>query len=337
MAEVYKYWDLIQKKRRGSINSVEQLELDQWAKSSAANMLSMKRDEKIWELSSKYKDTYEPNVELGLSKLKKRMKADLEVKSEAKIKRINPMFSFLKIAASIVLLVGIGMVSRNYFSSTTPWNTAVASNGQKHKVDLPDGSIVWINENSTLDFPNQFTDNQRLVKLKGEAFFEVARNEAKPFIIETKETSIQVLGTSFNVRANNEEGFTEVVVKTGKVQFKENTNQKTLILEANQKAIYNHSSKKFKETTSKNINEAAWQSNKLIFKDTRISEVFSDLEKHFKVNIKTKNSKLLDCSFTSTFPSAQLKDILATIELSFNWEVKKINKNSFEVSGKKCK
>jgi len=214
---------------------------------------------------------------------------------------------------------------------------AAAADGKQERVVLPDGTIVDINENSFLEFPQSFSESERRVTLRGEAFFDVARDESKPFIIKTAYTDVKVLGTSFNVRAIEEEPFTEVVVKTGKVQFQGKAATDAILLTKDQKGTYNHNTKQIQKSVSEQLNEMAWQSKSLSFRGMPISKVIPTLEKYFKVEIDVSSPKILDCTYNNLFPSANLEEVLKIICETNRWKYKKISDSKYRLIGSKCK
>ena len=333
-----KYWNLLHKKLTGSLQEVEQEQLKQWIGNDETNRRSARAVEKAWELSSSYKSSYEPDVNAGFNRFKKRIAVEQQTASKQLevIHRRTFGQMLLRIAAAILLTAGAAYLYTSYTSNNN-WTYAGTGIGQTEKVELPDGTIVWINEETVLEFPQQFPNHQRFVKLRGEAFFDVSRDETRPFLIETNHTVVEVLGTSFNVRALNQESFTEVVVKTGKVQFKGKSNENAaVILEANEKAVFNHLTKNMQNQKSAALNEMAWQTSRLSFRDTKMSEVFSTLERQFKVKIKVTEPSMLKCEFTSLFPGAKLENILVFIETTNSWKMSKIDSTTYQFSGDGC-
>src|SRR5690606_36556914 len=113
---------------------------------------------------------------------------------------------------------------------------------------LSDGTLITLNENSSIVYQEEFTSNERHVALTGEAFFEVARDEEKPFIVDLpSETYVKVLGTSFNIKAFDGDSLVTVFVKTGRVEFGSEANN--IILTPGEKGVYNKQSGQIERIT----------------------------------------------------------------------------------------
>lgn len=181
---------------------------------------------------------------------------------------------------------------------------------------LPDGSLVTLNKQSSLSYPAKFNGKTRPIKLDGEAFFNVSSNKDQPFIIEANGVTVQVVGTSFNVKSNKAQ--TQVIVETGivkvskanqaielrpgeKVNVADNT---TLTKEINRGKLYNY-----------------YYSKKLVCDKTPLSELVPVLNEIFNANIIISNSKLKDLEISTTFENDSLQEILNVIETTFNVEV----------------
>lgn len=337
-----KYWNLLHRKLSGAIDEAGQQQLDHWVDTDPKNRRMSESVGRVWEMSGSYKGNYEPNVDQAFAKFKKRISEEEQVKrpepvNEAKVVKGSFSRTLLRIAAVLFLSAGSAYLYTAYVNNADPLMTmAAAADGKQERVVLPDGTVVDVNENSFLEFPQSFSESERRVTLRGEAFFDVARDESKPFIIQTAYTDVKVLGTSFNVRALEEEPFTEVVVKTGKVQFQGKAAE-SLLLTAEEKGTYNHNTKQIKKTASEHFNEMAWQSKSLSFRKMTIRKVIPTLEKYFKVDIEVSSPKILDCTYSNLFPSAKLEDVLEVICETNRWEYKKINDTKYLLKGSKCK
>ena len=136
----------------------------------------------------------------------------------------NPAWKYLSIAASIALLLltGIILADKEPEQGLVYYETTAVPDA-KTKITLPDSSVVWLNANACLRYPREFSGQARQVEIKGEAFFEVRKDEKKPFIVRTDGIGIRVLGTTFNVDAEPEK--TAVTLITGKIGLYKNKNQ----------------------------------------------------------------------------------------------------------------
>lgn len=257
-----------------------------------SNNLNHKESEQVWEMSKNYQPNFEPDVEKGLARLNRRIGESK--KQEAKIVPMRRRFLFR--AAAAVLLLAITTLGINYFfNSGAEWVTVVA-NTEVKEVTLPDGSSVWLNKNAQLSYIQEFEGSTRQIKLEGEAFFDVTRNPAKPFIIDAGEGQIKVLGTSFSIDTRQEQ--TEVLVKSGKVAFKGNKQAKEVYLTKNMKAIFDKEADIVTVNKDVSLNELAWQSGKLFFKGATLAEVLKEIEIVYNTSIQLNNNSIAGCSWT---------------------------------------
>lgn len=208
----------------------------------------------------------------------------------------------------------------------------------KKEFTLPDGSKIFLNKHSNISF-DKGLENQasRIVYLNGEAFFSVKHLNSKPFIIYTKNSKTEVLGTSFNLKSSTNQ-HDEIDVVSGKVAFTSlsgNLEKDKIILIAGQKATLNRD-KQLHQAQTENPNFIAWKDEKIVFEKTRLINVISTLEDYFSVSIIVENSDILDCNFTGTFEKPNLEEILEVLTFSTNLHYSKGN-NHFIITGKGCK
>jgi ferric-dicitrate binding protein FerR (iron transport regulator) len=201
---------------------------------------------------------------------------------------------------------------------------------------LPDSSRVTLNQFSTLTYQPGLDGDERTVKLEGEGFFEVKRNEQKPFVVLTENSRTEVLGTSFTVKSD-EAGITEVQVVTGRVAFSargEKGPAQRVILTPGFKAVASAQDSVVK-TKIEDPNFRAWQTDRLEFDNTPLNEVITSLGQYFDVTIKVENKKLLGCRFTGSFEQPKLKQVLEVLaesmQVRYNYEG-----NHYTLSGRGC-
>ena len=185
---------------------------------------------------------------------------------------------------------------------------------------LPDGSKVWLNTNSSLELSNSFDKQQRKVKLRGEAYLEISRNEEKAFKVLTGRTTTKVLGTSFYLKSYDKEKVL-LIVTNGKVKFYKNFQpQKGIVFSAGDKGEYLAISNEILKEKNSDINYLSWKTGILTFSDTPLSEVCTILTNHFKVPVKS-NIEDSDFSITGTFKNENLEDILTTISITLDIKI----------------
>lgn len=277
----------------------------------------------VWEESDHLLDANqyyksEPEIDVRIEK----MMGLIDKPIEQKRRKLLP-FKPSRIAASVIILLGI--FSGIYFY-TTPNNNREFSyihkttdRGEMERITLSDGTKVWLNVDSKLGYPSNFTGNNRQVELVGEAYFEVAEDSARPFVVIAGKTITKVLGTSFNLNAYpNEENIT-LTVASGRVGFLTNSQSKSpkediYLLNPNQKIRYNVSSKKV-ETSSKIESEQdiAWKNRRLVFKNTKMYEVVKVLERWYDVEITVTDREILERTLTAEFSDKTVDHVLKMI------------------------
>jgi transmembrane sensor len=276
---------------------------------------------------------------------------------------IRPLYQrWWAVAASILLVIGLGWWA---FTTRTPrsiYDQQVAQVNHPGRlmievkndtrpiqhVQLPDGSSVLLQKNSRISFPQQFRPDKREIYLTGEAFFEVMKNPAQPFLVYADELVTKVLGTSFGVKAYANEPAITVVVKTGKVsvftqsdrQFTRLESSRTLtglVLSPNEQVTYERKESRLtralvEKPTLLNI---PIEKQLFIYQETPIATVFADLQKAYDVDIVFDADVMAHCSITATLGDDPLIQKLTWIcrVLEASYELKD---GRIIVSGKSC-
>lgn len=232
----------------------------------------------------------------------------------------------LSIAASITLILGFLLFyAINTDEKITPSEIVESNlseiieittkNNLHQEIKLPDGSIVFLNTGSQITYPKIFNDSIREVTLIGEAFFDVAHNKSKPFIVKTEEFNIKVLGTTFNVKSYPEDKQIETVLVTGKVELIRKE-EKLVLLAPSQKAIFDKEKKKIKITPSTSEDATAWKIGKLVFKETPFQQVVIDIQRKYNKKIIINSPKLLDYKYTGTFDDVTIEEVIQLLTIS---------------------
>jgi len=329
--------ELIHKKSTNVLTSDEQQLLNTLLKSKE-NQLLAQQIEATWEKSFDYQNDFTPNVELGLSKLKTRMKE--EKTTSTKVVPLQNSKSWLRIAAAAAILIIGGLFTFNQLNNELDWEKVAVTDLTKD-LTLPDGSKAAINSASELEYPTVFSMEERRVKLKGEAFFDITKNQEKPFIIESGDLRIRVLGTSFNVRNFGNENLAEVTVRSGSVEVSHKNGGFTKILKANDQLIFDKKRKKVRAVSKdNNLNALGWWSGKLVFTKEKMSRIKQAIERTYDVELKFTQSDILEnCFYTisNDVKAEGLTAILDGLEVAFAIEeVKKISNKKYHLIGGKC-
>lgn len=210
--------------------------------------------------------------------------------------------------------------------------------GQWKSIRLTDGTQVWLSPSSTLEYPAVFAGNLREISLSGEAFFEVAHDAQRPFIIHSGNIETKVLGTSFNIQAYDNQEDISVTVVTGKVNVTDRTKVENVELIANERAVFHrHSTKLEKENTGVDNapNMLKRKDGMFVYTYERLQKVIDDLREYFGVDIELA-PEIKGCKVMANFYVKQdIQEILEPIALSINGSVQE-NNNRYFITGKGC-
>ena len=191
--------------------------------------------------------------------------------------------------------------------------------GMTTRLTLPDGSLVCLNSGSVLTYPSRFTDDMRSVRLSGEAYFEVAKDPQRRFIVHTpQQSAIEVYGTCFNVEAYENAPDITTTLTEGQVGFlyKKGQTIKRSLLHPGQKLVYNVATQRLMRYQTSGRSELSWKDGQIIFENTPLPEALRMLGKRFNVDFIVKDSQLNKNRFTGTFTTQRLEKILKHFEIS---------------------
>lgn len=238
-------------------------------------------------------------------------------------------FSFFKIAATIILAVGVGLSI--YFLSGDGETRFVA---QKIQTELlADGSSITLNKSAELSFSPGYGELNREVNLVGEAYFDIERDPEKPFIIHAASLDVKVLGTSFTVRALQDESTVEVVVTDGTVEL---TYQgKKVTLEIGEKGILDKKSGQLFKVFNDDANFMAWKTKVFVFDDVPLEYVIEILNNAYQSSLFLKGTEITNCPVTVTFEKKSLSSILQILTATLNLSIRETS-NGNELSGNGC-
>lgn len=215
--------------------------------------------------------------------------------STSKVKII--LWNTLKVASAILILIGSSYFF-NLSLSDKPNNllqSIYVPPGSRTSVTLPDGSLVWLNSNTSFKYPTTFASENRVVELDGEAYFEVTKNEGKSFIVKTNKYNVEVLGTTFNVEAYANEASFKTGLFNGKVKlYKEQQENKSLYLKPGEAAELIGDAL---QVSSANQNSFRWKDGLIILEDKSFTEIMRLFEKYYDVQIIIKNDKTKELGY----------------------------------------
>jgi len=198
------------------------------------------------------------------------------------------------------------------------WQELSSPAGLRSQIILPDGTKMWLNAQSKVRYSIPFVRTHRTIALEGEAFLEVIKNSDSPFVVESGNTSVEVLGTKFNVKAYPNENNIEVALKEGKVRFNvtQENQQKHLELTPGDFMVYNRENGQASLKSTNIEKYIAWHNNVLILDETPMEEVAVLLQRWYGVMVIIGNEELKKYKFTTTFENESLFRVLELLQLS---------------------
>ncbi len=358
------FWSLLSKKLSNEASSEELQELQIILLNSPdlhhhADMLT-----EMWQQDSKNNNI---GSEMAYVRHIMNNKGDFfteENHQEIRVEEFEEKPSFFKRRKlSILSFVGFIMLTTGaiYFftQKTTPRSVAgeaissvATKNGNRTKIVLPDGSQVWLNAGSNLDYNNaDFNKQLREVSLNGEAYFDVTKNADKPFIIHTKKMDIKVIGTAFNIRSYDDEKIAEASLIRGSIEviLKDRKDQKItlkpnekisianeepeqIVLKSGQKVAVKNNSKPVPQILVTDLKpnpvyniipEIAWTQNKLYFEDESLEDIGPMIERWFGKEVVIEKESLRKVRYTGNFENETMEEVLSYLKLSkpFNFRM----------------
>lgn len=313
-------YNLIARHLAGETSWSEELQIKHWRQSNADAESTYQQLKELWQ--NNYAMMPAPN--------KDKVRQMIEEATQPAERRI---YSYLSIAASVILLIGVAFFFWAQTSEpSTVWQNKTTVAGQKSTLTLSDGSTIYLNAQSSLKYPEKFAGDTRSVKLSGEAFFAVKPGK-KPFVVQTDSISVTVLGTSFNISAYRQQPAVQVAVATGKVKV--SSNVEDLLLIPNDMATYSKSTRLLSKSPVDIEKKIAWKDGWLIFDDTPLSEVAKTLTQWYGMEVKLASGNLNQCLFTGKFKNETLRNVLDNI--CFTSKLKyTVTENQFIIEGKGC-
>ncbi|MBN3034658.1 MAG: FecR domain-containing protein [Bacteroidales bacterium] len=246
-----------------------------------------------------------------------------------------PLWSRMWVRVAAVMLILIMSAAGVWYFRSVQHREVIVSTApeERQTVSMPDGSLVTLNGRTTLNYPKRFTREVRHVQLEGEGFFEVTADEERPFIINAGDLKITVLGTRLNVKAYSAEKETEVTVASGRVSV--TAGQKEVILNADEKAVFDRTLGSLTSTVNRDANYLAWKTRKLVFRDTSLGEIVTQLNRIYPGQEVMISDSVARCRMTATFDDLPLEQIIEVIRMTFDLEVTR-EADRITITGKGC-
>jgi len=289
----------------------EETELQNWLEASAKNKQLFFDIKAIWETRRLYSDETNPmDAYESLAKMNKKL--DQINTSKYKNKNLKKkILIYTNIAAAILIALFIFPKKNDHSSLRLIYTHTNLLSDSIKQVTLQDGTIIWLAPNTTIAYTGKYLNNNRIVKLKGLAFFEVTKNTSHPFIVETETFKVKVLGTSFAVNSNNATNKGETVLLRGSVQLEDRNGRNIIQMYPGQQTLYSEKEK------SLEINEidakiyTLWRFHLIPLIDVSIKDIINSIESIYKVHISMDTVNLANHKYIFYYKkSNSLEDTL---------------------------
>jgi transmembrane sensor len=322
--------ELIGKYLSHEASADESARVETWLGESEANRRYFNQFKMIFDRAVMIKDL--PNFDTDAAWSKVRSK--LRKKPEAKTVSLQPSGINLvwRIAASVVLVLGVGFFAYRMLQPSAPDAMEVITEQKSEADTLPDGSGVFLNKETQLAYTFDKKKKAHVVKLKGEAYFNIQHHDDKTFIVAVDDVLIKDIGTSFNVKAYPESNTIEVVVEEGEVMFYTEKDS-GIYLRSGGKGVYHKTTKTFTvEQAEPNV--TAYKTRFFIFSDTDLATVVQELNNVYNKKIAV-GSHLEQCRLTVSFNNESIEEIANVIAETLGLTAK-ISDTGIMLEGKAC-
>ena len=234
-----------------------------------------------------------------------------------------------KIAAVALVLIVSTIFATLFFTEkstrNTAFNTLYVPAGQRAQITLQDGTTVWLNAKSTLTYPSRFAGKERKVTLTGEAYFDVAKNRRRPFIVSTHNIQLKVLGTQFNVSDYPRTNSSKVSLLEGSVQINRG-NGENIVLKPGEEATIKGDNIMVSEIV--NPNYFLWKDGIYCFDNERLLDIIQKLQLYYDVTIKVEDPEIFNVRYTGKFRQSDgIDEILHLIRKIHHFDIKKDMEN----------
>jgi ferric-dicitrate binding protein FerR (iron transport regulator) len=311
--------DLILKHLSGNASDAEIQQLESWVVAAPENRTQFLDLKKAWILSGLKKQ--QASIEID----KEWQDVSVQLFSSGKVVKMampEPRYRrWFGIAATIALLVVASILL--FRPGKVVMSVEVLALNEVVQEHLSDGSKVVLNRNSSIVFAKAAKDKVRRVNLEGDAFFQVARDVTHPFVINTQNVQVEVLGTSFYVNSRATNADIQVFVNSGRVAFRAGPEQ--VILAAGEMGLYNKDSGQLLKKEIEDQNYLSWKNDALIFDYTNLENVVKALNRHFEANIIIDSPILKACKITATYTNKSLDAIIRILEQTLNVQSKRLD------------
>lgn len=299
----------------GSASDAEMKELEDWVVSDPANRDHFIQLKQAWIWSGLNQKTVAVDEAPAWDTIQKALQVQTPTTTSSSRKVYPLPGRWFSVAAALALVVASAIW---ILTGLDPGSLDLIAQHEPVEKILPDGSKVILNRQAILSYEFDKVSGTRKATLEGDAFFDVARDEAHPFVIMTQEIMVQVLGTSFYVDGRPGEDEVTVIVESGEVSVGKK-GQKVL-LKAGEQSVYEKASSQLTRRPNSDQNYKGWISNTLQFEKMQLDEVIEVLNRHYHAKITLATPSLKDCEWTATLRDKSLEATIRIVENTLGLE-----------------
>jgi len=308
------YENLITRYLSGETTPEEMLELSEWLSADEANLSVFEGLHHAWLINTKVAIDENTDIDLQWKNISEKLNLNKDTtpaKNGNSGNKVIKMFTSWKYAAAVAVIL---VVSGALLFLLPGGETIITAQNEILAHALPDGSIVTLSAGSEISYKKAFGKNTREVELSGEAYFEVTPDASHPFIVSGNEARIEVLGTAFNVSAQENADQVKVVLTSGKVSlYFAGAPDKKEFLEPGESALLNVKNREIAVSANADPNYLAWKTRIIIFDDASLSDVAETLSNVYRRKFVLDNQLLNNCRLTATFENQALESVLGII------------------------
>lgn len=315
----------------GSAELEEKRLLLRWLKQSDDNRDGFIATRDLW-LSCNVAAGNELEIDIALGKLKNRILLEqgrMERNLPAKRNTLSVVLRWTRIAAVLLLLLGIGYGIGSWREHSAPdvivQNQLITAKGSKGRFTLPDGSVVWLNSETKLTYPNQFADDRRLVSLEGEAYFEVAKDAKKPFVVQAGEIDVEVLGTCFDLDSYSSGEFVKTALLSGSVKISGKALKDPVYLKPDELFRYRKSDQIASVEEAKVGLYTDWIKDRLVFDNDCLADILISMEGRYNMDIECPRQFAASTRLSFTIRQESIEEVMEAMSLiaPIRYEIKK--------------
>ena len=281
------------------------------------------KEKELESLLSRQFNNLSPDEELNIKNLDHilhRIHYEINIK---KSKQETTLFENIikwtsRIAGVLLIPILLLMVIHNYKETSLKklsWVEIKAPAWTRAQFSLPDGTVGWLNGNSSIKYNENFNAD-RQVFLTGEAFFDVFKDKERPFVVNTNEVNLKVLGTRFNIESYENENIVEVVLETGSLEFSDKTLNRSYTMKPNDLVLYDKSHKDFTTEVVHPQKYLSWTEGKLVFRNDPLDVIARRLERWYDIDVELEAGSTENIRWRATFIDEDLEEVLKIMKRS---------------------